>query len=346
MDSNALRELVGEDIYRGFIEPWQDDSVDTFFERAAAELEPVSDLPGTALGPVLLLTITPPPPIEAAVPAPSFVSLDDAELERFVDAQRNDNTKRKTKSDLRKWYQWCETHGERRNIGEIPREELNRLLGHFYCKVRKESGEYLEPDTLTSIQRSLDRHLTKELHKTFSIIRDTEFASSNEKLKAARKMLKKEGKGNKPNASEALDEQEVAVLWETEAFGEENTIWYLLTMHMGMRGRDEHYKLLYGDFEVRSTTDGAQYVEFTERDTKTRTGELSHTRAFKPKMWSTPHNLERCPVRLFTKYLSKRPPEVCTPDSPFYLAVNHHPATPDQPWYKRQRMEKTNLGRS
>ena len=211
----------------------------------------------------------------------------------------------------------------------------------------------MEPDTLTSIQRSLDRHLTKELHKTFSIIRDVEFAPSNKKLKATHKMLKEEGKGNKPNAAEALDDQDISILWETGAFGEEtpeslhNTVWYLLTVHMGMRGRDEHYKLLYGDFKVQSTTDGAKYVEFSERDTKTRTGESSNTRAFKPKMWSTPQNPEHCPVRLFEKYLSKRPSQMSTPDSPFYLAVNYHPAGPDDPWYKRQRIrEKTNLDRS
>ncbi len=52
-----------------------------------------------------------------------------------------------------------------------------------------------EPDTLTSFQRSLDRHLTQELRKPYSIIRDTpRFSSSREKLKAARKMLKNKGK--------------------------------------------------------------------------------------------------------------------------------------------------------
>ena len=33
---------------------------------------------------------------------------------------------------------------------------------------------------------------------------------------------------------------------------------------------------------------------------------------------------------------------MCEPDSPFYLAVNHHADA--QPWYKRQRMGKNKLG--
>ena len=135
-------------------------------------------------------------PPSGSVPAPpqQQLQLDDNELERFVDKQRNQNTKRKTKSDMKKWTEWCKSVGEKRNIGNIPEAELDRLLGHFFCKVRKENGELYEPDTLTAFQRSIDRHLTKELHKRFSIIRDYQFASSREKLKAARKMLKRREK--------------------------------------------------------------------------------------------------------------------------------------------------------
>ena len=75
------------------------------------------------------------------------------------------------------------------------------------------------------------------------------------------------------------------VCGKQEALGEDfpevlqNTVWYLLTLHLGMRGRDEHYKLLYGDFEEKETTDGTLFIEFSERDTKTRTGESSEARS-------------------------------------------------------------------
>ena len=57
---------------------------------------------------------------------------------------------------------------------------------------------------------------------------------------------------------------------------------------------------------------------------------------FKPKMWSTPNDPEHCPVRIFEKYVQKRPVEMYKPDSPFYLAVNYNPHA--DYWYKRQRM--------
>ena len=78
----------------------------------------------------------------------------------------------------------------------------------------------------------------------------------------------------------------------------QNAVWFLLTLHMGMRGRDEHYKLQYDDFLVKSTTDGVEYIEFNERDIKTHSGASRDIRAFSPKVWSTPLNPDRCPVRI------------------------------------------------
>ena len=129
MVSNALKELVRENIYCNFE---HDEAVSTllvleqdiycdFFEALAAATEPQLE---SVSDPFLI------PP-----PAPPSLTLDDSELELFIDTQHNQNTKRKTKSNLGKWYRWCESIGEKRSIGEIPPGELDHLLGHFYCKV-------------------------------------------------------------------------------------------------------------------------------------------------------------------------------------------------------------------
>ena len=206
-----------------------------------------------------------------------------------------------------------------------------------------------EPDTLTLFQRSIDRHLTKDLHQPFSVLRDVQFMDSREKLKAARKWLKSQGKGNKPNASEALERSEVDRLWAEGGLGNENpgqlqqTIWWLLSTQMGTRGCDEHHKFKFGDFAIKKNSNGHEFVEFlAERGTKTRTGETEKStnadaRKFKPKMWATPQQLDRCPVALFQKDISHRPPELCEPESPFYLALNYN-KTPKFFWYKKQPM--------
>ena len=66
-----------------------------------------------------------------------MATLQDDELQAFVEDQRNKNTKKKTKSDLGKWYRWCQSVGENRKLDELPHEDLDRLLGHFFMKVCK-----------------------------------------------------------------------------------------------------------------------------------------------------------------------------------------------------------------
>ncbi len=85
-------------------------------------------------------------------------------------------------------------------------------------------------------------------------------------------------------------------------------------------GRVEEMNIInftYGDFCIHSTPDGFKYVEFTERDTKTRSGETNASRQFKPKMWNTPNNISRCPSRIFENFLQKCPVEMCKSESHF-----------------------------
>ena len=148
--------------------------------------------------------------------------MDDKKIQQFVEQQNNKNTKKKTNSDLNKWYKWCEEHNEKRKLEQLPPTELDRLLGHFFVSVRKADGTVYEPDTLSSFQRSIDRHLTKDLYKSFSIIRDVQFAPSRQKLAAARKWLKSQGKGNKPHAAEALEPADIQKLWNEEGLGDQS----------------------------------------------------------------------------------------------------------------------------
>ena len=85
---------------------------------------------------------------------------------------------RKTKSDLNVWYRWCESVREIRRIDDIPSQELNRLLSHFFVGVKKANGEEYGPNTLTSYQRSIDRYIRETAGQTRSIITDKVFEGS------------------------------------------------------------------------------------------------------------------------------------------------------------------------
>ena len=78
-----------------------------------------------------------------------------------------------------------------------------------------------------------------------------------------------QGNGNKSKAAEPLESSDIErALGDKDPETLQNTIWCLLTLHMGMRGREEHYQIMYADIEVKSASDGIKFVEFNERDTK------------------------------------------------------------------------------
>ena len=90
----------------------------------------------------------------------------------------------------------------------------------------------------------------------------------------------------------------------------------------------------WGDVELKTTADGLEYLEYNERQTKTRTGsQPKDTRTVKPKMFAV-RGSERDPVLFYRQYASKRPDDMNNKDSPFYLAINHtrNPAS-GKPWF-------------
>ena len=207
-----------------------------------------------------------------------------------------------------------------------------------------------EPDTLTSFQRSLDRHLTQDLHKSFSIIRDVPFAPSREKLKAARKWLKSNGKGNKPNAAEALEPIEIEKLWSEGGLGSDlpeqlqRTIWWLISTHL--QWVREAAMSITSSESVALTSNHHQMQRKGHKNMDSRNSQ-------KHKCWcmglqtkdvATPKKPERCPVVLFKKFVAHRPPEMSTPKSPFYLIVNHK-RSEFLHWFKKQPLRVNYINR-
>ena len=58
-------------------------------------------------------------------------------------------------------------------------------------------------------------------------------------------------------------------------------------VQFGLHGRQEHTDMLWGDVELVNDVAGRQYLEFSERATKTRQGSSRNSRPFPPKMFAT-----------------------------------------------------------
>ena len=115
-----------------------------------------------------------------------------------------------------------------------------------------------------------------------------------------------------------------------------------------MRGCREHRDMSWGDVKLLTSNNGTEYLQYTERQTKTRTGsDPRNIRSTPPTMWSTPES-ERDPVTTYKLYKEKRPTNMMNSEDPFYLGVNHTRSTSvkttEKAWFKSQALGVNTLG--
>jgi len=95
-----------------------------------------------------------------------------------------------------------------------------------------------------------------------------------EKEKKA-KLLQQAGRGQRPNKAGNLRKEEVEVLCNESKFGSAspgalvNTMWWILTQHFGLRGRQEHHNM-----KLKWMSSGSVCKDDNGRQTKTRKGTL------------------------------------------------------------------------
>ena len=104
-------------------------------------------------------------------------------------------------------------------------------------------------------------------------MKDLQFEQTRKALVSKQKELKRQRKGNKPNASSALSEDDIAVLYEKDLLGTSspeallNTLWFNNTIRF--KG---HRDMTWGNVKLHKTASDEEYLEYNERQTKTRSG--------------------------------------------------------------------------
>ena len=93
-------------------------------------------------------------------------------------------------------------------------------------------------------------------------------------LSMKKKDLKQKGLGNKPNAAQPVEAEDIEKMWSSGAIGLQNPrfllhlVWWNNVTHLGMRGFKERHDCQLSDFTVTE-----QYIEYRERQTKNRQGD-------------------------------------------------------------------------
>ena len=157
--------------------------------------------------------------------------------------------------------------------------------------------------------------------------------------------MKKAGRGNKSKAAVALTDEEIELLYKNNMLRVSpaesllNTAWLNNTIHFEIRGCQEHRDLCWGDVKLSEDANGNEYLVYTERQTKTRSGvDASNVRKVSPKMFST--GTERDTVAVYN-YCGKRPKNMMADDVPFYYYTRQDSSK--KIWFKAAPMGVNNL---
>ena len=275
-----------------------------------------------------------------------FRKISDDEVDKFLQDQENDNTRRKTASDLRLLCEFLAEEGEHRDVEDIEAPILNGYICKFLLTVRKKDGSEYEPTSLRNFVSSFERHLKKKEYG-HSIISGEHFSKCRAILKAKQKDLKSQGKGNKPRAADELSDNDLDAMYEAGTLGLGNRVsllhsmWTVCTLFFGMRTGKEVHQMKWGDVQLHKEMVNGKHEEYlvfsSERQSKTRTGANPNDIRKKPRAYANHTQPDRDPVACYKKYRETRPESMLHPDSPFFLAINHN-GKATSPWYKSNAM--------
>ena len=97
-----------------------------------------------------------------------------------------------------------------------------------------------------------------------------------------------------------------------------NTVWLMNLIYSGLRGCDERCQMRWSDVKILRDADGTEYLEYSERQTKTRNGEEPRNiRPVKPKTFARPDGApEKDPVSVYKFYSEKRPSSMQSVEAP------------------------------
>ncbi|CAG2195375.1 Putative helicase mov-10-B.2,Helicase MOV-10,Putative helicase mov-10-B.1,Probable RNA helicase SDE3,Probable RNA helicase armi,RNA helicase Mov10l1,Putative helicase MOV-10 [Mytilus edulis] len=93
----------------------------------------------------------------------------------------------------------------------------------------------------------------------------------------------------------------------------------------------------WGDIKLCTSKSGTQFLQYSERATKTRTGaNPGNVRDVPPRSWKNLEDPSRCHVLAYIKYKELRPTKYSAESDPFYVSSNTCFGTKSSKWFKSQ----------
>ena len=140
-----------------------------------------------------------------------FGETEDDKIREFVQSSRSEETARKSEF----WVNRLEEYGKKIEINGdlkiISKTAWNSLLCSFMVDAKKEDGENYETSTIHTFFSLVGRYMKD--NKIGDLATDQDFQGARDVKKAKLKVLKSDGKGNRPNRATSLSEEEEGLLF-------------------------------------------------------------------------------------------------------------------------------------
>ena len=155
----------------------------------------------------------------------SIVTYTEEEINTFKDDMSSENTKKSTSTSVRRLQSWhLEKYKTELNLNSISTTEALQFLKHFFVEIRQtgkeNKGKEYEPGSLQTYRNGLRRYFLQRpcppAPDSFDIENFEEVVAM---LSVKKKDLKKKGLGNKPNASEPLEDHQIEQMWSSRTIG-------------------------------------------------------------------------------------------------------------------------------
>ena len=252
--------------------------------------------------------------------------------DEIIDASKKKfapQSKRKMKWVLNMFDEWRNYRMKQESVPiEVQRCDLNRVgqfsefdlcfvLARFICEIKRIDDSEYPPNTLREIIVMIQMHLN-ENGIFWKLLEHTNFQPLRNVVDNTMKERTALGLGSRVS-SKIISMENEDKLFSSKCLGDENpqqllyTVIYMMGMHLALRGGIEHNRLRRPGFELQISVSvdsrGKECLIYQEDPLqKTNQGGLKCKLKKKIIYVYPSDNVERCPVRIYKKYIGLLPP--------------------------------------
>ena len=254
----------------------------------------------------------------------------------YLEANRNENTRKNEDVAMKTYSRVMSRLSDRGGedfepLKEAAIERLPHLLQKFLQTAKKPDGKVYASGTLNTLFNGICNVLCAREKEPVNIKSDVRFKAVLKMLKVQTSKSAMEGRGSGCDAKRAVTNEHLRSALAAGTIGRDapkplvTSVYLASVLGWGCRAGAEchmiqNQDLIFGPVNKKSGVN--DWIELSERVTKTRKGNPGDERELVPKIFTDDEFPETCHVRTVLEYQRRKTAAQKAPDSPFFLNTN------------------------